>query len=116
MSQALDGSMERNDYAWGNLTLMLTLDNISPNAQYWESSHAPCNESPLGWTFAVSQTFVRSWQSGVVEVFPACPSALPNVEVAGVKTEGGFLVSARRADHVTQFVRIDVGSRPTSGS
>jgi hypothetical protein len=112
MSQSLDGSQARSDFAWGNLTSVLHLGNISPNAQYWESNHAPCNESPLGWAFAASQTFVRSWQDGVIEVFPAVPSRLKNVELAGVLTEGAFLVSARRAAGVTEWVRVEVAARP----
>ena len=111
MSQSLDGSQARSDFAWGNLTAVLHLDNISPNAQYWEASHAPCNESPLGWAFVASQTFVRSWQDGVIEVFPAVPSRLKNIELAGVLTEGAFLVSARRAASVTEWVRVEVAVR-----
>ena len=115
MTQSLDGSQARSDSAWGNLTEFLHLSNISPNTQYWESSHAPCNESPLGWTFAVSQTFVRSWQ-GVIEVFPSAPSSLENVELAGVLTEGAFLVSARRVQGATEWVRVEVAARPGASS
>lgn len=112
MLQALGGRQEDSDCAWGNLTTgFLHLNNIAVNTQYWESNppgkrpqlarsphsrcgstltsnrwgcSAPCNESPLGWAFAVSQTFVRSWQDGVVEIFPAAPRHAPTFRIAAL--------------------------------
>lgn len=92
---------------WKSLSQLMNLDNVSPNAQYWEANHAPCNESPLGWAFQVSQLFLRSWNAGVVEVFPNAPTELQNVEFYRLRTEGGFLVSASRQNSTTKFVAVE---------
>ena len=86
MSQSLDGSQTRNDFAWesdGRAT-SITLAQMRSTGK----ESAPCNESPLK-AFVASQTFVRSWQNGVIEVFCG-PSRLKNIELAGVLTEGAF--------------------------
>jgi hypothetical protein len=97
---------DQSAVAWASLEDVLRLYNISPNAQYWESSHAPCNESPLGWAFQLTQLFLRSWDAGVLEVFPNAPLALPDIDFYNLRTEGAFLVSASRRNATTRFVSI----------
>jgi hypothetical protein len=43
---------------------------------------------------------------GPIRIFPALPSTWRDVEFRDLRTEGAFLVSAKRSDGETQWVRI----------
>lgn len=55
---------------------------------------------------------IQSWTDpaqdapGPIRVFPAVPAAWKDVEFRDLRTEGAFLVSAKRTDGKTQWVRI----------
>jgi hypothetical protein len=55
---------------------------------------------------------LQSWsdpakdQAGPIRVFPALPSAWKDVEFRDLRAEGAFLVSAKRSNGKTQWVRI----------
>jgi alpha-L-fucosidase 2 len=76
---------------------------IQPNTMYKEAG--PVIETPLSGAQTIHDIVVQSW-GGVIRVFPAIPSAWPDLTVHNLRTEGAFLVSAVRRAGRTQFVRV----------
>jgi alpha-L-fucosidase 2 len=76
---------------------------VQPNTMYRESG--PVIETPLSGAQTLHDMFVQSW-GGTIRVFPAVPAAWADVTVHNLRTEGAFLLSARRSGGKTQFVRV----------
>ena len=83
--------------------------DLYPNGLWYES---PCIESTLAAANIIQDMLLQSWsdpakdESGPVRVFPAVPSAWQDVEFHELRTEGAFLVSAKRSGGKTEWVRI----------
>lgn len=83
--------------------------NLYPNGMWFRN---PCLESSLGMANIVQNMLIQSWtdpardESGPIRVFPAVPSAWKDLEFRDLRTEGAFLVSAKRTKGQTQWVRI----------
>ena len=90
-------------------SLKLLQNDLYPNGLWYES---PCIESTLGLANIIQDMCIQSWtdpakdQSGPIRVFPAAPSAWKDVEYHDFRTEGAFLVSAKRLHGQTQWVHI----------
>ena len=82
---------------------------LHPNGMWFRM---PCLESSLGMANIVQNMYIQSWsdpakeQSGPIRIFPALPSTWTDVEFHDLRTEGAFLVSAKRVDGETEWVRI----------
>jgi len=83
--------------------------DLYPNGMWFTP---PCLESSLGLANIIQEMLIQSWtdpasvESGPIRVFPAVPSAWKDVEFRDLRTEGAFLVSAKRSAGQTQWVRI----------
>jgi len=83
--------------------------NLYPNGMWFT---APCLESSLAMANIVQNMYIQSWsdpgkdESGPIRVFPALPSTWKDVEFRDLRTEGAFLVSAKRVAGKTRWVRI----------
>ena len=83
--------------------------NLYPNGLWFRN---PCIESSLGMATIVQDMLLQSWsdpaadEPGPIRVFPALPSAWKDVEFRDLRTEGAFLVSAKRTGGETEWVRI----------
>jgi hypothetical protein len=83
--------------------------DLYPNGLWYES---PCIESTLAVANIIQDMLLQSWsdpakeQAGPIRVFPALPSAWKDVEFHDLRAEGAFLVSAKRADGKTRWIRI----------
>jgi len=83
--------------------------NLHPNGMWFGN---PCLESSLGMANIVQNMLIQSWadpakdESGPIRIFPAVPSNWKDVEFRDLRTEGAFLVSAKRTAGQTQWVRI----------
>ncbi|MFE9207363.1 glycoside hydrolase family 95-like protein [Micromonospora sp. NPDC007230] len=77
---------------------------LTPNTMYREGSNFAI-ESPLAAAQSVLDMLVQS-SGGVVKVFPAVSGRWPDASVAGLRTQGAFLVDASRSDGRTDWVRI----------
>jgi hypothetical protein len=83
--------------------------DLYPNGMWFQN---PCLESSLGMANIVQNMLIQSWsdpaedKSGPIRIFPAMPSEWKNAEFRDLRTEGAFLVSAKRRDGITQWVRI----------
>ena len=78
---------------------------LHPNTFYTEGPGWPVIETPLSGAQCMHDMIIQSW-GGTIRVFPAVPDAWDNIVFHDIRTEGAFLVSARRMNGKTQFVRV----------
>ena len=78
---------------------------LHPNTFYTEGPGWPVIETPLSGAQCMHDMIIQSW-GGTIRVFPAAPEAWDHMVFHDIRTEGAFLVSARRMNGITQFVRI----------
>ncbi|HSX99683.1 MAG TPA: Tat pathway signal sequence domain protein [Streptomyces sp.] len=76
---------------------------IKPNTMYQESG--PVIETPLSAAQSLHDMVCQSW-GGVIRVFPALPAAWTDLAVHDFRTQGAFLLSARREGGTTRWVRL----------
>ncbi|MBC8125994.1 MAG: alpha-L-fucosidase [Gloeobacteraceae cyanobacterium ES-bin-144] len=76
---------------------------IPPNTLYVESG--PCIETPLSAAASLNDMLLSSWGDRI-RVFPGVPKAWKDISFHNLRTQGAFLVSARREDGKTQWVRV----------
>ena len=82
------------------------LDNYTPpNTFYREGGTIPVIETPLSAVASVNELMLQSYD-GEIHVFPAVPDAWKEVSYHHLRTEGAFLVTARRARGNTAYVQI----------
>ncbi|MEN8193380.1 MAG: glycoside hydrolase N-terminal domain-containing protein [Bacteroidota bacterium] len=55
---------------------------------------------------AVHEMLLQSWH-GIIRIFPAAPERWKNAEFEKLRTEGGFIVSAKRENNKTKWIRIE---------
>lgn len=83
--------------------------DLYPNGLWYES---PCIESTLALANIIQDMFIQSWsdpakdESGPIRIFPATPSEWKDIEFHDLRAEGAFLVSAKRENGKTKWVRI----------
>ncbi|MET7480364.1 glycoside hydrolase family 95-like protein [Streptomyces sp. NPDC005648] len=76
---------------------------IQPNTMYQESG--PVIETPLSAVRSLQDMVCQSW-GGIIRVFPALPAAWADLAVHDFRTQGAFLLSARREGGTTRWVRL----------
>jgi hypothetical protein len=76
---------------------------LQPNTLYKEAG--PVIETPLSGAQSIHDMLLQGW-GGTIRVFPAMPEAWADAVFHDLRTEGAFLVSARRTSGRTDFVRI----------
>lgn len=76
---------------------------IQPNTMYKESG--PVIETPLSAAQSLHDMVCQSW-GGVIRVFPALPAAWADLVVHDFRTQGAFLLGARRENGATRWVRL----------
>ena len=76
---------------------------IQPNTLYKESG--PVIETPLALAASLQEMSLQFW-NGIVRVFPAIPSSWKNVSFSNFRTDGAFLISAKKEDGVTKKIEI----------
>lgn len=76
---------------------------LQANTMYKESG--PVIETPLFGAQSIHDMLIQSW-GGTIRVFPAVADAWKDVVFHDLRTEGAFLVSAKRQNGKTAFVRI----------
>lgn len=78
-------------------------EKLGKNGIYYLAT--PCIETSLSYNTCVQDMLLQSWGSKI-RVFPALPDSWKDVAFHDFRTEGAFLVSARRTNGITSFVRI----------
>jgi hypothetical protein len=79
---------------------------IPPNTFYREGGTIPVIETPLSAVASVNEMMLQSYD-GEIHVFPAVPDAWKGVSYRDLRTEGAFLVTAKRALGKTVYVKIE---------
>jgi alpha-L-fucosidase 2 len=96
MSRREDAAAYANGFVHSGLLHASTL---------YSEGHQPCLESPLGLASGLQDILIQSW-GGRLRVFPAAPPSWPDAVFYNLAAEGGFRVSAVRANGTTSFVAL----------
>ena len=86
------------------LNYLMKNERLSPTTMYAEGN--PCIESPLSLASTVHDMLLQS-RNGKIRVFHGTPSAWPDVAFQHFRTQGAFLVSAKKKAGITQFVTLE---------
>ncbi len=97
------------EQAYHYLDFLIRHKNVSPTTMYAEGN--PVIESPLSFATSVHDMLLQSW-GGKIRVFHGAPKKWADVAFRDLRTQGAFLVSAKKIGGVTQFVTVEslVGS------
>ncbi|MFF0725929.1 glycoside hydrolase family 95-like protein [Streptomyces sp. NPDC004134] len=99
---SMSASLGKGDDALDYLNTLLD-KFVQPNTMYRESG--PVLETPLSGAQSMHDMLLQSW-GGTVRIFPAVPDAWQDAQIHNLRTEGAFLVSARRSGGTTRYVRV----------
>jgi len=78
-------------------------EKLGKNGIYYLAT--PCIETSLSYNTCLQDMLLQSW-GGTIRVFPAVPDIWQDVEFHHFRAEGGFLVSAKRENGLTVWVKI----------
>ncbi|MEN8663025.1 MAG: glycosyl hydrolase family 95 catalytic domain-containing protein [Lentimonas sp.] len=92
------------DKAYQYLDYFTKHDRVSPTTMYAEGN--PVIESPLSFATSLHDMLLQSW-GGKIRVFHATPEKWADVAFEDFRTQGAFLVSAKKKGAVTQFVSVE---------
>lgn len=97
--------------AYYYLDFLIKHRNISPTTMYAEGNGNPVIESPLSFATCIHDMLLQSW-GGRIRVFPGAPERWADVAFHQLRTQGAFLVTAKKKSEVTEFVTLEslVGS------
>jgi arylsulfatase A-like enzyme len=99
--------------AYTYLDFLIKHKNVSSTTMYAEGN--PVIESPLSFATAIHDMLLQSWgppsrkgsgEAGVLRVFRGAPKKWADVAFKDLRTQGAFLVSAKKKGGVTQFVSV----------
>ncbi len=91
------------EQAYFYLDFLIKHKNVSSTTMYAEGN--PVIESPLSFATALHDMLLQSW-GGKIRVFTGTPDLWADVAFDQLRTQGAFLVSAKRQGGVTQFVKL----------
>lgn len=89
--------------AYSYLDALIKHQNVSTTTMYAEGN--PVIESPLSFATSVHDMLLQSW-GGKIRVFPAVPEHWADAAFQDFRTQGAFLVSAKKRAGETLFVRV----------
>ncbi|EMI42007.1 dienelactone hydrolase family protein [Rhodopirellula sp. SWK7] len=89
--------------AYEYLDFFIQHDRVSPTTMYAEGN--PVIESPLSFATCIHDMLLQS-TGGKIRVFPGTPERWSDVAFAQLRTQGAFLVTAKRKGGVTEFVKL----------
>ena len=92
--------------AYEYLDMFLNNKGVSPTTMYAEVGYNPVIESPFSYATAMHEMLLQSW-GGTIRVFHGTPEKWDNIAFKDLRTQGAFLVSAKKKDGLTQFVSIE---------
>lgn len=90
--------------AYHYLDFLIQHKNISTTTMYAEGGN-PVIESPLSFATSVHDMLLQSW-GGKIRVFPATPKKWEDVTFNNLRTQGAFLISAKKIKGTTEFVSV----------
>lgn len=81
----------------------------------YSEGHQPCLESPLGLASGLQDILLQSW-GGRIRIFPAAPASWPDAVFYNLAAEGGFRISAVRANGTTSFAALTAAPVDVDGA
>ena len=95
--------------AYYYLDFLIQHKNVSSTTMYAEGN--PVIESPLSFATCIHDMLLQS-MGGIIKVFPGTPERWGDASFYHLRSQGAFLVSAKRKEGKTQFVSVEslVGS------
>ena len=91
--------------AYYYLDFLIKHKNISSTTMYSEGKSNPVIESPLSFATSLHDMMLQSW-GGKIRVFPASPKKWKDIMFHNLRTQGAFLVSAKKVKGITEFVSV----------
>ncbi len=88
------------------LKFFINHKNVSPTTMYSEGKSNPVIESPLSFATCVHDMLIQS-NNSKIQIFPGTPDDWGNAAFHQLRTQGAFLVSAKKEKAKTQFVVVE---------
>lgn len=104
-ASSMYASLGDAEKAYYYLDFLIKHKNISPTTMYSEGKINPVIESPLSFATSLHDMMLQSW-GGQIRVFPASPKKWKDVSFHNFRTQGAFLVSAKKIKGSTEFVAV----------
>lgn len=98
--------------AYRYLDMFIKHPGVAPTTMYAEVQYNPVIESPLSYATSIHDMLLQSW-GGKIRVFAGAPERWSDIAFQNLRTQGAFIVSAKKQQGLTQFVTVEslVGSR-----
>ncbi|MGJ8672915.1 glycosyl hydrolase family 95 catalytic domain-containing protein [Rubritalea sp.] len=100
MYACLGDSNKASEY----LDFLIQHDRVSPTTMYAEGN--PVIESPLSFATCVHDMLLQSW-GGKIRVFRGTPETWADAAFTNLRTQGAFLVTAKKVSGTTEFVKVE---------
>jgi len=101
-ASSINASLGKGDEALASLKKLFG-SFLRPNTMYKEAG--PVIETPLSGAQSIHDMLLQSW-GDKIRIFPALPSDWKDVSIYQMRTQGAFLVSAKREKGKTVFINI----------
>lgn len=92
--------------AYEYLNMFINNPGVAPTTMYAEVGYNPVIESPFSYATAIHEMLLQSW-GGTIRVFHGTPEKWNDIAFKDLRTQGAFLVSAKKKASKTQFVSIE---------
>lgn len=103
---SLYATLGEADKAYEYIRHFLKHEGVSPTTMYAEVRDQPVIESPLSFATSIHDMLLQSW-GGTIRVFPSAPRQWADISFHKFRTQGAFLVTAKRKANRTIFVEIE---------
>ena len=105
-ASSIYSSLGEGELAYKYLDYFINHQNVSPTTMYAEGGSYPVIESPLSYATSVHDMLLQSW-GGKIRVFPATPRHWEDSAFHQLRTQGAFLVTAKKVKGKTKFVELE---------
>jgi hypothetical protein len=92
--------------AYEYLDMFIKHPGVSPTTMYAEVMINPVIESPFSYATAMHEMLLQSW-GGTIRVFAGVPGKWSDIAFKDLRSQGAFLVSAKKKAGETQFVSVE---------
>lgn len=105
-ASSIYSTLGEGELAFKYLDYFINHQNVSPTTMYAEGGSYPVIESPLSYATSVHDMLLQSW-GGKIRVFPATPKHWQDLAFHQLRTQGAFLVTAKKVKGKTKFVELE---------
>jgi hypothetical protein len=105
-ASSIYATLGEGELAYKYLDYFINHKNVSPTTMYAEGGSYPVIESPLSYATSVHDMLLQSW-GGKIRIFPATPKHWEDLAFHQLRTQGAFLVTAKKVKGETKFVEVE---------